>query len=133
MDKWIEGHKYPRTVKIIGRTVEIKHVTQLKDGKFYMTTKVDLSGETNDEIKVNAAYNMLIQDLRPRALKPHRSTEIDEGKALRPIDYPGNGGGVSHRDVIVKFLVKGGMTQAEAEAVADNPKGVETKLRKNNV
>ena len=132
MERWLKGMNCPRTVVVTDDIVVIKHVTQLKDGKFYMTTRVDLSGETSEDIMVNAAYNMLIQDLRPRALKPYRSTEIDETRELRPIDYPANGGGVSHRDVIVNFLTKGGMTQAEAEAVADNPKGVETKLRKNN-
>lgn len=134
MERWTKGMNCPRTVTVEDDIVMIKHVTQLKDGKFYMTTRVDLGSETSENIMVNAAYNMLIQDLRPRALKPHKSTEIDEDAALCPCDYPGNGGGgISHREVIVKFLTDGGMTKAEAEQVADNPKGVETVLRKNNV
>lgn len=133
MEKWTKGMKCPRSVVVQGQVVKIKHVTQLKDGKYYMTTIVDLSGESGNDIMINAAYNMLIQDLRPRALKPLKSTEIDETKHLKPCDYPGNGGGVSHRDVIIRFLTEGGMTKAEAEKVADNPKGVETILRKNNV
>ena len=152
MEKWIKGMKCPRTVVVDDDVVSIKHVTQLKDGKFYMTTLVDLLDETSESIMINAAYNMLIQDLRPRALKPRKSTEIDERKALKPCDFPGNGGGgLTTEQRNVKFLKEIGLDDDRVRKVMSKPEGlaeainralaelnnkpeptVETKLRKND-
>ena len=151
MEKWIEGNTYARTVLVQDDIVLIKHVTLLKDGKHYMTTRIDLSNESDDDIKVNAAYNMLIQVIRPRALKPHKSTEIDEMKDFRPCDYPGNGGGLTTEERNVRFLKEIGLDDERVKKIMAKPEGlaeainralaelnnkpvekVETKLRKNN-
>lgn len=130
MKKWTKGMKCPRTVVITDDVVIIRHVTQLKDGKFYMATKVDLSDETPDNIKVNAAYNMLIQDLRPRALKPHKSTEIDETENLKPCDYPGNGGGLTTEERNVKFLKEIGLDDDRVRKIMSKPKGLAEAINK---
>ena len=131
MEKWIKDMKCPRTVTVEDDIVTIKHVTQLKDGKFYMTTRVDLGSESSEDIMVNAAYNMLIQDLRPRALKTHKSTEIDESKALRPIDYPGNGGGgLTTEERNVRFLKEIGLDDDRVRKVMSKPEGLAEAINK---
>lgn len=124
----VDGKKaaYPRTASIKDNVVTIKHVTQLLDGKHYMTTRVDLSGEDGDDIMVNAAYNYLIQDLRPRALKPHKSTDIDENRTYRPCDYPATGGaGIDKRERIIRFFMDTedgmGLDREDAEYAVDHP------------
>ena len=124
MEKWTKGMECPRTVTVDDDIVIIKHVTQLKDGKFYMTTRVDLSDETDRDIKINAAYNMLIQDLRPRALKPYKSTEIDETKDYKPCDYPGNGGGLTTEERNVRFLKEIGLDDERVKKVMAKPEGL---------
>jgi len=140
----VDGKKaaYPRTASIKDNVVTIKHVTKLLDGNHYMTTRVDLSGEDGDDIMVNAAYNYLIQDLRPRALKPHKSTDIDESKPLRPCDYPATGGaGIDKRERSIRVLTEIGVERERAEYLIDHPdeikfaldeSAVVTKSRKNN-
>lgn len=133
MEKALQGTTYPRTAKVVGDTVTISHVTQLKDGKHYMKTIIDLSGEDEDTIKVNAAYNLLIQVLRPRALKPFKSTDIDETKPLRPCDYPASGGGgVDKHERRVRDLMDiMGIDRAMAEKALSDPKKYLV-LRKND-
>lgn len=130
MEKWTKGMKCPRTVTVAGDMVTIKHVTQLKDGKFYMKTRVDLSMEKQDDIKINAAYNYLIQDLRPRALKSHKSTDIDENKAYRPIDYPANGGGLTTEERNVKFLKDIGLDDERVKKIMARPEGLAEAINK---
>ena len=133
MEKAIQGVTYPRTASVTGDVVTIKHVTKLADGKHYMTTKIDLSGENADEIKKNAAYNMLIQVIRPRALKPNKSTEIDETKTLRPCDYPASGGaGIDKHERRVRDLMDiMGITREQTEKALSDPKKYLV-LRKND-
>ena len=130
MERWTKGMECPRTVVIEDDVVSIKHVTKLKDGKFYMTTRVDLSGETSDSIMINAAYNMLIQDLRPRALKVHKSTEIDESKNYKPCDYPGNGGGLTTEERNVKFLKEIGLDDDRVKRIMSKPEGLADAINK---
>lgn len=135
----VDGKKaaYPRTASIKDNVVTIKHVTKLADGNHYMTTKVDLSGEDGDDIMVNAAYNYLIQVIRTRALKPHKSTDIDETKVYRPCDYPATGGaGIDARERNIRFMMdeeKGmGMSREDAEFFADNKATLKAEWDKRN-
>ena len=132
MEKWQQGVTYARTASVTGKVVTIKHVTLLKDGKYYMTTKVDLAMESEEDILRNAAYNYLIQDIRPRALKLHKSTEVDESKAYKPSDYPaGRGGGKTTRETIVTWLTEVlGIKNELAEKWADDPKALEAVIAK---
>ena len=133
MEKVLTGVTYPRTAKVVGDVVTIKHVTQLKDGKYYMSTPIDLAGEELTEIKRNAAYNYLIQVLRPRTLKTKKSTEIDEAKVLRPCDFPASGGvGIDKTERRVRDLMDiMGIDRAMAEKAIANPEKYLV-LRKND-
>ena len=83
-----------RTSSVKGKVVTLNHVTKFSNGEQkYMTTIVDLSGESEEDIYLNAATNYLIQVLRPRAIKPNKPSEIEEDKAMRPCDYPASKGG----------------------------------------
>jgi len=89
MKPYLKGESQPRTASVKGDVVTIHHVTKFDNGQeMYMKTLVDLSRETSDDIKKNAAANYLIQVLRTRALKPNKPEAIDEDKAMRPCDYP---------------------------------------------
>lgn len=124
MDKWIDGESYARTASVEGNIVTINHVTLLKDGKHYMSTRVDLSNETMDSIKINAAYNYLIQVIRTRALKPHKSSDIDESKNYKPCDYPGNGGGLTTEERNVRFLKEIGLDDERVKKIMSKPEGL---------
>jgi len=153
MEKWHKDGVFPKSATVDGDVVTIKHVTQVKDGKHYMATRIDLSSETPDSIKTNAAYNYLIQVIRPRVLKVRNSKAINENLNLKPCDYPGNGGGgLTTEQRNVKFLKEIGLDDDRVRKVMSKPEGlaeainkalealnnkpvekVETKLRKNNV
>jgi len=124
MEKVIDGESYARTATVEGDIVTISHVTLLKDGKFYMSTKVDLSSETEVSKKINAAYNYLIQVIRTRALKPHKSSDIDEDKNYKPCDYPGNGGGLTTEERNVKFLKEIGLDDDRVRKIMAKPEGL---------
>ena len=124
MERWIKDESYPRTVKVEGDTVIIDHVTLLKDGKHYMSTRVDMSDETIESKKINAAYNYLIQVIRPRALKKCRSSEIKEGHNYKPSDYPANGGGLTTEERNVKFLREIGLDDERVKKVMSKPEGL---------
>ena len=132
MEKWVQGVTYARTASVTGDVVTINHVSLLKDGKHYMQTKVNLANLSKDELKRHAAYNVLIQVIRPRALKPFKSTQIDEAKVLDPCDYPGgHGGGKTTRETIVTWLTEVlGIKNELAEKWADDPKALEAIIAK---
>lgn len=122
MIKALKGEKYSRTASVKDGVVTIKHVSQLADGNHYMTTKVDMSNLDGDEVLRHAAYNVLIQILRPRALKPFKSNEIDETKIYDPTDYPAKrGGGIDKREASIRTLESIGLNREQAEMVLDNP------------
>ena len=126
-------------MSIVGSIVTINHVSRLKDGDHYMTTKLDLANIDGDDMVKHAAMNILIQIIRPRYLKQLTSKGIDETKVIDPMDYPATrGGGINKRDASIKTLVDLGFSQDDAERAIDNPeKAMEIlkdriKLRKND-
>ena len=120
MEAYLKGDPHPKTAKVEGNIVTIKHVTEFNNGeKMYMTTKVDLSNETPSAIKINAAYNYLIQVLRPRAIKVVKPKDFDETKAYKPSDYPaGKGGGISAFEQRKQAFMEVGFEEKEAELMA---------------
>ena len=131
MEKVIKGESYPRTASVDVKTkiVTIKHVSRLVDGDHYLTTKVGLDGEDEADILKNGAYNYLIQDIRTRALKPYKSTDIDEDKVYRPCDYPATGGaGIDKRERSIRVLTEIGVERERAEYLIDHPDKIKSAL-----
>ena len=95
MEDYLKGaENQHRSASVKGKVVTMNHVTKFDNGEQkYMKTVVDLSGETDEDIYLNAATNYLIQVLRPRAIKPNKPSEIKEDVAMRPCDYPASKGG----------------------------------------
>ena len=139
MEKVLKGKAYARSMSIVGSVVTIKHVSRLKDGDHYMTTKLDLEKMDGDDMVKHAAMNILIQIVRPRHLKTLTSSQIDETKVIDPMDYPATrGGGINKREASIRTLVDVlGFSQANAEIAVDSPEKVDeilksrVKLRKN--
>lgn len=140
MEKVLEGTTYNRSMSIIGSVVTIKHVSRLKDGDHYMTTKLDLEKMDGDDMVKHAAMNILIQIIRPRYLKQLASKGIDETKVIDPLDYPATrGGGINKREASIRTLMDVlKFSQADAELAVDHPEKTEeilksrVKLRKND-
>ena len=109
MEDYLKGvENQHRTSSVKGKVVTLNHVTKFSNGEQkYMRTVIDLSGETEDDIHLNAATNYLIQVLRPRAIKPNKPTEIEEDKAMKPCDYPASkGGGKADPNVVARRAAK---------------------------
>jgi len=105
MEDYLKGaENQHRTASVKGKVVTLNHVTLFDNGeKKYMKTAIDLSGETDEDILLNAATNYLIQVLRPRAIKPNKPTDIDESKSMKPCDYPASkGGGKADPEVVAR-------------------------------
>jgi len=87
----LEGEACAKNARVEGDVVWIDHKTKLKNGQcIYITTGIDLSEETSEDVMINAGYNYLIQCVRPRVLK---GLGTDEALAkhevrIKPSDYP---------------------------------------------
>jgi len=93
IQKYLEGEPVTRETIVNGDMVTINHVTTLKDGsKAVTTTMIDLGPNaiTPEEIKSNAAMNLLIKVFRPRFYRLHSFEEIKnmEDKTFRLADFP---------------------------------------------
>lgn len=134
MEKYLKGEEQHRvtTVDVEKKLVTIKNVTKLDNNEqWYLETKMDLSGESMDDILANAGMNYLIQVIRPKYIKVRKAKDIDETKVHRPGDYPsGRGTGVQSPVTATKnFLVHVlGKTKEEVEKMTS--KEMETVLNK---
>lgn len=139
MEKVLTGTTYNRSMSIVDNVVTINHVSRLKDGDHYMSTKLDLTNmDTGDMVK-HAAMNILIQIIRPRYLKQRISSQIDETKVLDPMEFPAvRGGGINKREASIRTLMELGFSKEDAEYAIDNPEKAKQalssriKLRKGN-
>lgn len=132
MEQYIDGETYPRTmsVDVAKQIVTVKHVSKIKDGKFYIKTILDLSGEEEVDLLKHAAMNYLIQTIRPRYLKGRKSVDINEELVHSPSDYPAQrGGGVDKREGAIRVLEGLGLDRKIAEDVVDGK--VDSKAVKN--
>ena len=119
MEDYLKGaENQHRTSSVVDQVVTLNHVTKFSNGEQkYMKTVVDLSGETSDDILLNAATNYLIQVLRPRAIKPNKPSEIKEDVAMRPCDYPASKGGGKADPNVVARRAAGKMSMEERAAL----------------
>ena len=123
MIKAIKGETYSRSASVKDGIVTINQVSQLKDGNHYFPVKIDMTDVDGDEALIHAAYNILIQIIRPRALKNHNSTELNEAKVYKPGDYPATkgGGGISKDEANTRFLESLGIDRKRAEYLVSHP------------
>lgn len=138
MEKYVKGDSYMRSMSVQETIVAINHVSDVKDGKYYMRTKIDLKNMDKDLIYKHAAMNILIQIIRTRYLKLRTSSQIDESIVHDPTSYPAaKGGGVNKREMSIRTLMELGFAKSDAEFAVDNPEKAKqilqgrTKLRKN--
>ena len=138
MEQYVKGNSYMRSMSLVEKIVTINHVSDVKDGKHYMQTKIDLKNMDNDLIYKHAAMNILIQIIRTRYLKLRTSKQIDETIVHDPTKYPAaKGGGVNKREMSIRTLMELGFSKSDAEFAIDNPEKAKqalkgrTKLRKN--
>lgn len=138
MEQYMKGETYNRSMSIVDSIVTINHVSDVKDGKHYMQTKLDLGDMDGDSIVKHAAMNILIQIIRPRYLKLKKSVDIDESIVHNPLDYPAaKGGGINKREMKIQAYIDVGFSKEDAFYAADHPEAAKkalngrVKLRKN--
>ncbi len=135
MEKALKGEKYNRSITIDKKGVATcKHVTKTSLGDFYLTTKIDLSSWSDEEIKRHAAMNILITKVRKKiqsltSEKAIASTEevtytkemvATERTKKSAVDKASDQlKKMSKEEFIVFSMREYGITRENAEAIAD--------------